>query len=183
MSVKLDVLVTKRMTLRPPLTVDAESIATALSNPNVSRNLSKVPAPYALSDAQEWISANGKKPCLFTLHREQLMGVAQVRDGAEMPMLGYWLAEPFWGKGYMSEAVRAVLAHAFRHYDVDIIGSYAFIDNPASLKIMEKMGFEQSGKGTMFNPTRGEGVPTIKTELLRENFEQRFGRLQEQRAA
>jgi len=183
MSTKMDILVTKRLTLRPPLDVDAENIATSLGNANVSRNLSKVPHPYAQSDAEEWVKKNKNHPCVFTLHREQLLGVVQVANGAEQPMLGYWLAEPFWGNGYMSEAVRAVLAYAFRYYDCEAIGSYSFTDNHSSLRVMEKMGFEVSGKGTMFNPTRGEGYPTQKMRLERETFERKFGILDAQKAA
>ena len=177
------VLVTKRLTLRPPLPFDADSVADALTNPNVARMLSKVPHPYSLSEAEKWVEAASKAPCTFTIHREQLIGVVAVNDGPEAPQLGYWLAEPWWGKGYMSEAARAVLAQAFRVFGSDIIGSYAIADNEASLRIMDKLGFVAVGKGTVFNHTRGAGYPTIKTELKLETFERKFGSLEGREAA
>ena len=179
----MDILITSRLTLRPPLDVDAESIAHALANPRVAGKLSKVPADYALSDAQEWIAASKGKPCLYTIHREQLMGAVEVYDAAERPVLGYWLAEPFWGQGYMTEAARAVLARAFRRYNTDEIGSYAVTSNQASLRVMEKLGFEQFDTGTVFIPSKGEGYPTVKTKLTRAAFEARFGALETSKAA
>lgn len=180
---RMEVLVTRRLTLRPPLQVDAESMAAALSNPNVARNLSKVPHPYSLAEAEKWIRSKANEPCVFTIHREQLAGVVSIIDGPDMPKLGYWLAEPFWGNGFMTEAARAALAHAFRRFDVDSIGSYAIADNQPSLNIMAKLGFEEVGKGTVFNITRGEGYPTIKTEVTRAGFENLFGSLENTQAA
>lgn len=183
MNHQTDILITKRLTLRPPLEIDAEAVATALVNPKVANMLSKVPANYALDDACDWIARGKGKPCLYTIHREQLLGAVEVHNEALHPVLGFWLAEPFWGKGYMTEAARAVLARAFRFYDAPEIGSAALTKNTASLGVLEKLGFEQVGTGTLHVPSLGEGYPTVKTLLTREAFEERFGALETQRAA
>ena len=172
-----NVLVTRRLTLRRPLAIDAESMAQALSNPKVSRNLAKVPHPYTVDDAIAWIKANTNNPCVYTIHRERLIGVVSIANGPDMPKLGYWLDEGAWGQGFMTEAARAAIAQAFRVFDADAIGSYAIADNDPSLNIMAKLGFEHTGSGTVFNHTRGEGYPTIKTTLDRSVFERNFGSL------
>lgn len=181
----MEILVTKRLTLRPPLEVDAEGIADALSNFNVSRMLASVPHPYSLEDAKAFIAekVQNPEPCLYTVHSNRLIGSVDVYDRANGPILGYWFAEGAWGNGYATEAVRAVLARAFRYFDCDIIRSQAFCDNDASLNVMDKLGFEQTGTGTNFNKARNEELPDVQTELQRSTFERRFGPLERPQAA
>lgn len=184
----MDILVTRRLTLRSPLEVDGDAIFEALSNTNITRNLGTLPYPYMREHADEWIgkNRNGNNGCVYTIHRERLIGSVGVHDAStqgEPPVLGYWLDEPCWGKGYMTEAARAVVARAFRHYDTDTIRSYAHASNAGSLKVMDNLGFVQSGEGSAFNPVRNEEVKTIHTTLERSTFEQMFGSLETNRAA
>lgn len=181
----MDILVTKRLTLRTPLEVDAETIAEGLSNFNVSRMLAPVPHPYTLDDARAFIAEKIKnpEPCLYTVHRNRLIGSVGVHDRDKGPMLGYWFAENVWGNGYATEAARAVLARAFRYFDCDVIRSQAFSDNDASLRVMDKLGFEQVGTGIHFNKARNEELPDVQTELQRSTFERRFGPLEQAQAA
>lgn len=184
----MDILVTRRLTLRSPLEVDSDTLFKALNNANIARNLGTLPYPYLRNHADEWISENqeGAKGCVYTIHRERLIGSVGVHDASkkgELPVLGYWLDEPYWGKGYMTEAARAVVARAFRHYDTDAIRSYAIADNEGSLKVMDNLGFEQTGEGRVFNAVRGEELATIHTTLKRSTFEQMFGSLETNRAA
>jgi len=181
----MDILVTKRLTLRPPLEVDAQSIAKGLSNFNVSRMLAPVPHPYTLEDAQDFIAKkiDDPEPCLFTIHRNALIGSMGVHDRETGPTLGYWLAQPYWGNGYAAEAARAVLAYAFRYYDAEQILSYSFEENEASLRVMDKLGFERTGTGSAHCTARGEDLPHIKTALTRGTFERRYGPLEQAQAA
>ncbi|MEL6751173.1 MAG: GNAT family N-acetyltransferase, partial [Pseudomonadota bacterium] len=103
----LDVLVTRNLTLRPPLQVDCDSIAEALADPTVSRNLTGVPHPYGVKDAQAWLESFATTypdDVVYTVHRERLIGVVAVhiRDGK--PALGYWFSPCAWGKGYATQA-------------------------------------------------------------------------------
>src|SRR5262249_37435179 len=112
----MHVLVTRRLTLRPPALLDAEDIALWLSNWKVARMLARVPFPYQRKDAEEWIASLAEKPAahlVYTIHRERLIGVVSIEGGGDEPVLGYWLAEPWHGKGFMTEAAAALLAHAF----------------------------------------------------------------------
>lgn len=173
----MDILVTRRLTLRPPLEVDAEAITQALGNPNVSRMLSRVPQPYAKTDAREWIARAQKdqESCHFAIYGQALLGVISVEQKADTYNLGYWLAEPHWGKAYMSEAARAVLSYAFRTLGCQAIQSGAYEDNPASRRILEKLGFESNRTIQDFNVTRKCDVPCHKVDLPREKFERLFG--------
>ena len=174
----MEIIVTRRLTLRPPLDVDAEAIARHLQDMRVSRNLTSVPHPYSLEDAHAWIEASrdDDPPAHFTIHREQLIGVVSVRPVGGKVDLGYWLCPSHWGRGYMTEAARAALSRAFRNLDCDAVHSGAYVDNHGSLRVLEKLGFrETGGVAQHFCPTRDEEVPCKRVVLTRKNFDARFG--------
>jgi RimJ/RimL family protein N-acetyltransferase len=171
----MDILVTKRLTLRPPLEVDIDDIAEFIGNRNVSRMLARVPHPYFPNDAQDWIERVSKNidaglNMAFTIHRERLIGVVSLEGFDGVPEFGYWLAEPWWGKGFATEAGAAVLAHAFKTRDVERVVSGVFKDNPASLHVQKKLGFKLTGNGSLWSSARGEMVEDFKTELTRRDF-------------
>lgn len=171
----MQVLITPRLTLRPPLPPDIADITAGISNLAVARMLSSPPWPYEEKHAAEWIGrcrAN-KNDMVFTIHRERLIGVVSVEwkdDGAE-PELGYWLAQPWWGSGFMTEAASALLAHTFATSPVEAVVSGAFADNPASLRIQEKLGFTTTGVNRLWSKARNAGGPGIRTRLTRERHE------------
>ncbi len=72
-------------------------------------------------------------------------GIAKL-DG-ETPEIGYWLGVPFWGKGYATEAARAVIDHAFGTLGYDTLLAGARVSNPASRRVLEKCGFQWTGVG------------------------------------
>jgi RimJ/RimL family protein N-acetyltransferase len=65
------------------------------------------------------------------------------------PEIGYWLGAKFWGKGYATEAVRAVIDHAFTDLDCEALQSAARVTNPASRRVLEKCGFQWTGSGLL----------------------------------
>lgn len=181
----MDILVTRHLTLRPPLDVDAEAITQALQNTSVTRMLTRVPNPYNLGDAKSWIEERQSKPdeVCFTIYRQKLMGVVSVEEKDGMPDLGYWLTEESWNKGYMSEAARAVLSHAFRTRGYSSISSGAFEDNHGSLRVLEKLGFRFDGVEQHYSQTRQCEVSCKRAVLTRENFERQFGAIETNVAA
>jgi RimJ/RimL family protein N-acetyltransferase len=72
-------------------------------------------------------------------------GIEQ-RDGEE-PEIGYWLGVAFWGRGYATEAARAVINHAFGDLGCDTLRAGARVSNPASRRVLEKCGFQWTGVG------------------------------------
>ena len=182
----MDILVTKRLTLRPPLEVDADAITQNLQNPAVARMLTHVPSPYSVEDAQVWInSLSAQENALyFSIYRQKMLGVVSVRENADgVPDLGYWLSQDAWGNGFMTEAARATLSHGFRKFDWQEIGSGAYEDNPASYAVLEKLGFKPAGTAVHSNPTRKCEIACKRVLLTRKRFEQMFGSLETDMAA
>ncbi|MBO6717204.1 MAG: GNAT family N-acetyltransferase [Rhizobiaceae bacterium] len=168
----MHVLLTSRLTLRPPALPDAEEIALWLNNRNVSRMLGPVPYPYWPADAEEWIVGQFEKPegLVYTIHRERLIGVVSIDEVGSEPRLGYWLGEPWHGRGFMTEAAQALIAHAFATRQIRSISSSVFADNPASMRVQEKLGFVVTGAKRTWCRSRQAQVPAWTTRLTASAF-------------
>ncbi|MBX3574251.1 MAG: GNAT family N-acetyltransferase [Mesorhizobium sp.] len=180
----MHVLVTKRLTLRQPTMLDAEQIAAGLSNWNVARMLTQVPYPYFVKDAEEWIEHVSADPgaLVYTIHREQLIGVVAIEGGGPQPHLGYWLAESAHGHGYMTEAAGALIAHAFDTTPIWAIESAAIADNPASLRVQEKLGFAVTGLKEVYARPRGGPAQLLTTRLSAASWRAGLGRIEQSAA-
>ena len=132
---------------------DAAAIVKYANNPKVSQNLrDRFPNPYTLKDARQWIaSALHVKPrthFAIATHEEAIGSISlelQPDVNCKSAEIGYWLGEPFWGKGIATNAVRKVVEHAFQTYDLVRIYAYVYETNPASAKVLEKAGFSREG--------------------------------------
>ena len=74
------------------------------------------------------------------------LGTDVFRRSAE---IGYWLGEPFWGRGIATEALRAVTEYAFRHFDICRLEAGVFDWNPASARVLEKVGYVREGRARL----------------------------------
>ena len=173
----MQVLVTPRLTLRPPAMPDAEDIAAWLSEWNVARMLSAVPHPCRIEDVEEWIDNVRAQPAdlVFTIHRERLIGVVSIENAGNestdvMPRLGYWLGSRWHGRGFMTEAARCLLEHAFKTHGLAAVRSSVFLDNPASLAVQRKLGFVETGAGEIWSRSRQATVARRNTVLTAEAF-------------
>jgi RimJ/RimL family protein N-acetyltransferase len=170
------VIETKRLVLRPPCTGDAESIVRHLNNFAVAGNLSRVPYPYRRADADRWLAQQRSDlPPEETQFAIELLGVGYIgsvgfHDEVFGPVIGYWLGEPFWHRGLMTEAAGAALDWYFWASDALLIGCGAFAFNKASLAIQKKLGFTVTGYSTRHCLARGEEVRHIDTELSRNDW-------------
>jgi RimJ/RimL family protein N-acetyltransferase len=172
---------TARLWLRPPRDSDAPRLYEMIANWEVMCWLAAPPWPYTLSDAHDFINARkAPHPDFVTasiLLDGALIGVidaivkpASVVQRERGYAIGYWIGQPYWGCGYMSEAARAFLGPVFATISDDAIYSGAFRDNAASLRIQEKLGFERDGEAMFYsNPNRKE-MPQINTVLTRARF-------------
>lgn len=169
----MEILVTRRLTLRPPLEVDVDDIVCHLQNVNVSRMLLRVPAPFDRRDAVDWVGKcqeSLQHIRMFTIHRERLIGIAGVEDLGGSPLLGFWLAEYCWGMGLMREALGAMLCYLFDEFPDIEVSSMVMADNHASLKLQDRLGFDIKGAGEAFSLTRQAMVPVIRASLVKERF-------------
>jgi RimJ/RimL family protein N-acetyltransferase len=146
------VLETERLVLRAPRLEDAKTVAALANDRRIAENTARIPHPYKLSDAKDWISATGMRPgertFLITLASGAIIGACglEMRD-PPVPELGYWLGVPHWGKGYATEAVRALIDHAFTDLDHEALNAGARVTNPSSRRVLEKCGFQWVGVG------------------------------------
>lgn len=158
--------------LRRPERRDAAAIAEALADHRVARMLARVPQPYDLKDAQEWLAGLDRAPhdrVLAIVVAGRLAGVVAVEDCAGVMTLGYWLARSCWGRGIATRAVRQCLA---AHFDAGggTVAAGAFADNPASLRVQQKLGFSVTGRGEVFSMARNRMVTEIRTSLTQAAF-------------
>lgn len=173
---KLDILVTRRLTLRPPLEVDAEPMAKALADPRTSRMLTGVPNPYGVEDALAFINGPAKQGAHFSIYRQRFLGIVSIRHahGSDAD-LGYWLDHSAWGNGYMSEATRALVSWYFGKTGAEVITSGYYEDNAASAAVLDKLGFEPTENATFKNPTRRQQVDVVRMALTKERFRAIYG--------
>lgn len=170
---------TARLVLRPPLVTDAERLTRFLDNFAVSGNLTRVPYPYRIADAKAWLRSwrpdrrASETGFIIDLPGDGLIGHVGFHDDVQGTVIGYWLGQPFWNRGFMSEAVRAVLDWYFEVTDAQFIASGVFHFNKASLAIQRKMGFVEVGVSSRLCLARGEEVRHIDTELSRAAWAER----------
>lgn len=164
---------TPRLTLRQPMMDDASRVARFLDNFAVAGNLSRVPYPYRLADAKAWLrtwradTPAGETGFMIDLDGEGVIGNVGFHRDIEGNVIGYWLAQPFWNRGLMSEAVRGALDWYFETTEAPTLASGVFHFNKASLAIQKKVGFVEIGTSTRLCLARGEEVRHIDTELSR----------------
>ena len=148
----IPLLETERLVLRAPRDEDAKAIATLINDRRIAQNTLRIPHPYALADAEAFIAsanrAGGETVFLITGRDHRILGGCGIAklDG-ETPEIGYWLGVAHWGKGYATEAARAVIDHAFADLGCDTLLAGARVSNPASRRVLEKCGFQWTGVG------------------------------------
>lgn len=172
-------LETARLLLRQPRSTDAPRIAKLLNNFAVSGKLSRVPYPYKVSDAEWWLgtrradSAVGETTFAIELPGEGLIGHCGFHADVQGTVIGYWLGEPFWSRGFMSEAASRVVAWYFEATEADHLGSGVFTFNKASLAIQKKLGFVEIGTSSRHCLARQEDLRHIDTRLTRARWDER----------
>lgn len=143
---------TERLLLRPGWAEDAPALARAIGDEAIVRNLATAPWPYDLADAQAFLAAERRPdeaPSLIfrrTHGAPQLIGtVGLARKPNGAVELGYWISRPHWGLGYATEAAAAVLGFARHSLRLRRLTARHFVDNPASGRVLEKLGFRRTG--------------------------------------
>ncbi len=145
---------TARLTLRPFELSDARVVQQLAGAPEVADTTMNVPHPYEDGMAEMWIDTHrlgferGERlTAAITLAKDALVGSISLRfepahDRAE---LGYWIGLPHWNNGYATEAARALLAYGFDDHGVNRIYATHLTRNPASGRVMQKIGMQFEG--------------------------------------
>jgi len=132
---------------------DAEAISHYADNPNVAIRLrDRFPCPYTIYDAEGFLAAVSRqdpRTAFAIATRHEAIGGIGLDLGSDVyrftAELGYWLGEPFWGKGIMTEAVSRFTTWAFEQLKLYRIYANVFATNTASARVLEKAGFEFEG--------------------------------------
>jgi len=122
------------------------------------------PHPYTESDADAWLAHatdRDNAPWIFAIevNGEAVGGIA-IERGSDIEThsaeIGYWLGEPFWGRGIATAAVRGITARAFEETDLYRVSAWVFAWNPASMRVLEKAGYHR--EGTLIRSAVKDGV-------------------------
>ncbi len=148
-------LETERLVLRPFGLKDAPEVQRLAGDWAIADTTGVIPHPYEDGMAEEWISTHQDafdkaqevnfaitlKPC------GTLIGAIGFRDivKGHQAELGYWIGKPYWNQGYCTEAARAVMQYAFDEYDLIRVHAVFFSRNPASGRVMQKLGMTHEG--------------------------------------
>jgi RimJ/RimL family protein N-acetyltransferase len=164
---------TARLLLRPGWAEDAAALAAAIADEMVVRNLATAPWPYSLRDAEAFLAQprDPALPSLLIFERSggepRLIGscgLARRPSGAVE--MGYWIARPYWGRGFATEAGRALIDIA-RTLRLAQLQAGHFLDNPASGRVLEKLGFEAVGiTAPRMSCARGTEAPARLFRLM-----------------
>jgi RimJ/RimL family protein N-acetyltransferase len=166
---------TPRLLLRPGFPEDAPALASAIADQAIVMNLATAPWPYSVRDAEAFLASPRDPilPSLLIFERgpvaPQLVGACGLgRRPSGAVEMGYWIARGFWGRGYATEACTALIDIARTLGFASLEGSH-FLDNPASARVLEKLGFEPLGIiAPRISCARGTEVPA---RLMRLRFQ------------
>lgn len=161
--VNCPVLISERLILREPHVEDMDAIAKLANNRRVSSMLMKMPHPYTRQHAANFILravAGELGHCVYAItlaDTGEFIGVCNLHDrpDGEGLEIGYWLGEPYWCKGYATEAVNTLIDAAFRATDIEALYVSCFAINTSSRRVIEKMGFHYLNSSELVSEVSG----------------------------
>ncbi len=184
-ALKLDcpVIETGRLLLRPPHADDVEDMARLANNYSVARMLASMPHPYFAADAREFLERlaagagkQDKADCVYAITRADngaFMGLCGLHEDParfELPFIGYWLGEPYWGSGYATEAARAMVCLFFKVTADATLMVSCRTDNAASRAIIGKCGGRYWKTANHYNAALGEMQTVDHFRITRESW-------------
>ncbi len=152
-------LETERLLLRPFMLSDAADVQRLAGNKAIADTTLNIPHPYEDGMAEAWISshqpgteAGGLAAFAITLNPGgELIGAISLKIDAAMQTaeMGYWVGEPFWDAGYCTEAARRIVEYGFKELDLRRIHAMHLERNPASGRVLQKVGMSREGEGPL----------------------------------
>ncbi len=152
---KQPTLVTERLVLRPLREDDADAVQVLAGDYAIADTTLSIPHPYEDGMAERWIAAHSSQ---FELGTHAVFAIELAADqrvvGAisltlernfSKAELGYWVGKPFWNHGYATEAARRIVEYGFHNLGLNRISSRHLVRNPASGKVMQKIGMRHEG--------------------------------------
>ena len=154
--IKQPTLETERLVLRPLTPKDAPNLACLAGRREIADTTISIPHPYSEQQARQWLAGNVElcvkgKVVVFGVQLKgdaKLVGSAGLRDievEHAQAELGFWIAVECWGKGYATEAARAVLRFGFEQLGLNRIYAHHMVRNPASGRVLATVGMQREG--------------------------------------
>jgi ribosomal-protein-alanine N-acetyltransferase len=172
---------TERLKLRPFTSEDAGDVKQLAGDRDVASTTLLIPHPYPDGAAENWIRSQAdlfqkRRNVVFAITRvedQQLVGaiglvIQSIHNRGE---LGYWVGKPFWGQGHCTEAAQAVLAFGFKELELNRIYAHHMQRNPASGRVMEKLGMRYEGLMRQHFKKWDQYEDMLAYGLLREEFD------------
>ena len=169
------VLVTQRLVMRAPRESDIAALVQLADNRHVAQMLARMPHPYGEAEARAFIAMAGQKQpgasyALTLAGTGTFIGCAGLNVKDRGLELGYWIGEPYWKRGYATEAAHALVDLAFRSTGIQVLHVSVRVINPASRRVIHKCGFQYAGQGMMNSLVAGQ-VPIERYRLDRKTWE------------
>ena len=175
------ILHTERLILRSFTLEDASDVQRLANDPDMASTTDEIEYPYEDGTAEGWIQGchewfeDGERTNLAVTLRSDgtLIGKIGLNFRIHLPYkdaeLGYWIGKPYWNRGYCTEAAKAVVAYGFREHDIELIYAYYFKRNPASGRMLEKIGMHYT-EYIPKDPERHFFEDTIQYRILKGEF-------------
>lgn len=170
-----------RLLLRTFELKDSEAVAFLCNNIEIHNNTLTIPYPYSIQDAIDFISYQidnfdpDRELNLTIIDKttEELVGCvgiicSQIHKRCE---IGYWIGKPYWNKNYATEAVKCFISYLFDVKDYNKVFSRHFDSNPASGKVMKKVGMKYEGTHREHYLKRGEFMDVVNYSILKSEYE------------
>ena len=148
-------LTTERLELRPFRLEDAATVQRLAGAREIADTTLTVPHPYDDGVAEQWIASHeaafqaGQLAAYAVTIRDsgELVGTVSlgITPAHALAELGYWIGVPFWGRGYATEAARALVEYGFSELALNRVQSRHYVRNPSSGRVMQKIGMSREG--------------------------------------
>jgi RimJ/RimL family protein N-acetyltransferase len=168
---------TTRLILRDLDERDLGSLVRAIDNINIVKNTARIPFPYTLADARDYLALTrtaepGTLRLSIVLKEAPgtIIGGAGYEGGPHDVELGYWIAEPLWGQGLGGEAARAMTDFAFANTTYKMMVAGYRLGNEASRRILARLGFRPTHQTMVMSRGVGHEVPVMRMALSRADW-------------
>ncbi len=167
-------IVTEQLQLKHILQSDAVHVAELLAEDSETVQMTKdLPNPCTLERANEWVRLRrkpGENVFAIQLYETgDFIGCVGIKQDEAVVNLGYWIGRKYWNNGYATEAAWAVLRNA-RTLGITEVQSEVFVENKASARVLEKLGFQNVGKIEKNIPQRGGMRSVITFQLTHDSI-------------
>jgi RimJ/RimL family protein N-acetyltransferase len=175
LAINCPVLLAERLVLRPPHVDDIPELTQLANNRRVAEMLARMPHPYGEAEARAFLAMSEQTQtagCVYAVTLAEsgaFVGCAGLNGTERGLELGYWIGEPYWKRGYATEAAHALVDLAFRATAIDVLYVSCRVINPASRRVIHKCGFQYAGQAMLNSIVAGQ-VPVERYQLDRKTW-------------